>query len=259
LRAKLNFGQFVQGENVPYSLVSMVDLAAEKKSLDLFSLRAVYDMAGASGSGVIIGTLVLTHGTYSVMRLATKCLEMSATNSHQEVSDSYLEARGRQLNLNPHFDLQRALIRIACMSRYHTDAQASILIKAFNELDGDVRYNLSKELDTTGLDGEPAILLYFCPALLEAFLSAKVDGTPIGAERGLQQALLVMNKVFKLTRARILNPASSSNGVFTVDVNNLAKKAKVDPLSLPGVDSGQDFLFLPTDSTTWKISVKDEM
>jgi hypothetical protein len=54
-------------------------------------------------------------------------------------------------SLDSSHSTQRAILRICCNLRYHTPEEAADVMKVYNSLPQDVKYNLRKELSVTGL------------------------------------------------------------------------------------------------------------
>lgn len=219
LRTNFNFGQFLQAENLPENLEGLKQL--DKETLDLFILHAVYDMAGAAGHIKNNGSLVMTEVTYQDFDAAIESIQKLKENNSNvvEVYDSYLEIRGKSLSLSPRNPSERAQIRICCMLRYHTPEEAKNVrevTKKFAEWN-----ELVKELNYTGKE-QVATLIYYAPAFLLNLQSSFGKGT--FSSEALDLALQTLMKIFQLVR-NVIDPKVKT-GVFSVDISDLANKAK---------------------------------
>lgn len=121
------------------------------------------------------------------------------------------------------------MTRLSCMMRFHTREETSILCKVVRSLS---EWNiLERELNLDGVNGKKSILLYYLPALLVNILAATKKEEVEVQRKALTVGLQTVAKLFSTSREHLLNGKEEESGVFTVDISEVANKAKI-PLEL---------------------------
>jgi len=225
MKAKFNFGQFVQGENVPASLSGLVGL--DKEALDFYMLHVLYDIAGAAGHVKEAGSLVVTEPTYQGFKQGIESLgKISAGEGVVAAYDDFLNRKGAVLHLDVNNTTEIAVIRLSAMLRISDVKKSEQVLEVFNALEPNEKAILEKELNLSGVNDGHATLLYYAPAALANLIKALEDAKEADAfKKGLQIGLKVFARTFQL--ARIALKGRQGNGVFTVDISKLAELAKI--------------------------------
>ena len=225
LKANFNFGQFIQGENVPASLSGLIGL--DKEAFDFYMLHVIYDIAGAAGHVKEAGSLIVTEPTYQGFKQGIDALDkLNAGASMVTAYDDFLEAKGAGLGLDVHTPVERAVIRLCAMLRITDKEKARQVLEALDLLAPNERVILEKELNITGVDDGYATLLYYAPATLANLITAlEKAGDPQPFAGALRMGLRAFARTFQL--ARIALKGRSGNGVFIVNISKLAEAAKM--------------------------------
>ena len=208
LGATLNIGQLAQGENVPGSLRVVRDLKPSAHAFALKYLEILLDVAGAQGSADTRGSPVFTEplfGTYQHARLAVDRLIAEPGISLRVAYDCVLQERAavvrkagfdpttfasasgtgagasrvtrssKPLSLDPSEKAGHAFLRLLCISRSFTAAQAQRIATAFARLPSNTRKALVDGLSVDGDNDGAAILPYYAPALFNNTLRTVSD------------------------------------------------------------------------------------
>ena len=110
----------------------------------MFNLQALFTLAG-------LGTL--SDAILQNAIIAMDCIEkFSEPFSENELYNNYLDQRGMKLGYLSSLNItQRAILRICCLLRYNTPAEAVQVRNAWNRLKPNVQRNLEYELSQTGI------------------------------------------------------------------------------------------------------------
>lgn len=230
LSADFNFGQLLQAENVPASLLGLVGM--EQRALDFYMLHVLFDIAGAAGHVRHDGSVVMTESTYRGFEIGWEAVrELTRGASASEVYDAFLTNKVAPLGIDASTKQGRAIGRIACMLRMSSTAEADGLKKAFAELPRAERAILEKELNQTGIGDGFATLLYYAPATLANAKKALADaGEEDASGKAFAIGLKAFARAFQL--ARIELKKRPGDGVYSLNVAELAAAAARDPKSL---------------------------
>ncbi len=236
LSADFGLAQFVQAENLPTNLTGLFRL--NKTALDLNLLHAIYDTAGAAGHGVANGSVVMNEPTFQNFRAAITSIykyfdsenppqwseferdwpSRSAYYSYWDYIDARYAAALRGMKLPR--KTARAIARIGLLLR-SPEAEISEVVLAFNALPKLIQEILIKELNISGIEGEPATFLYYSPALLSNLRSkVKTSGDQNAKILALTTGLTTMARIYQ--KARGILKSSGGNFVFTLDLRPLA-------------------------------------
>lgn len=220
--ADLNFGQFLQAENLAANLIPARRLALS--DLHFFLVHSIFDIAGAAGAGPKRGSIVLIRPAYESMNLARKALVEGISEGWEplQIYNNYIKDQGNRLGVS--LDLARhgallpvskenyALLRLGLMTRAGKADDIKLLSKILQSLEEGQKIVLLDELNKNGIY-DSGILIYYGPALL---LNSKNNF----GEAGLEKALILMQKIF--TKARASLASDKRTGVVTVNVQPLA-------------------------------------
>lgn len=223
LAAKFNLGQFVQAENVPFSLEGMRQLMSDPESLDFFLVHALIDFAGVAGHKTQRGSLLLDEpkatgyltGIAALRGLGEGC-------STQEVYDRFLAAKARTFGLD--LNGERATVRLATMLGLTGAEDAARVRQALGALPANTRAILEREMNLSGYEGQPAILIYYAPAIVSNVRAALGGLTPEALSIGFTTLARLYHQ------ARATRPIGA--GVFTLMAKSVAELAGQDPRAL---------------------------
>jgi hypothetical protein len=244
LRSQYNILQLVQGENVPASLAGLVGMSQE--ALDFYLLDALYNLSGAAGQAIQNGSAVMTEATYQGFALAIRAVEgLNQGKTLEDVYSDFLRGKAALFGFNIDNPVERAVTRICCMLRIASASRAAEVLAEFKKLPVNTRAILEKELNITGVNDGIAIMQYYAPAFLLNIQSRleKLAGPPSFRE-ALEIGLTTMARVFQ--EARINIRRREGNGVYTVMISELARKAAEDPRGL--IDLGIELEPVGTDA-----------
>lgn len=219
LGANLNLGQYVQGENLPYNLLGMQAISPGSRNLRL--ITELYDFAGVTGHVNPHVSLMMNDDNCLAFALAMQELMREPVDRAYE---RYIRSRSARVGIDTSTPEGFAQGRITTLARAFTGEQGQLIQAVWTGLAQPVRETLVWELNVTGLDGYPGILLYYSPALIANAVKATGDFGP-----GLTYALTVMARVYSATRR---TACSEGNGVITVNVAALADQSGKDPAAL---------------------------
>ena len=228
LRYGFNVGQLTQGECVAYSLDNVLKL--DKFERELMMGEAMLDIGGVLGhSNNRCGSAILNHST--VENLLTADYALYNSNDAVRIYNDFLEEKGFVMNIDNDYgtDVQRAITRICLLMRLWKPSDIDTVKKEIID-NLDYYRPLIDEYNKTGYDGEPGILLYYSPALLN---NTKKYFDNNKSENSLQDTLKVclpfLQNTFIGTRSQIGTP---ENGVLTVMLRDASIQATEDPTKL---------------------------
>lgn len=174
IAGKLNINQLVQAENVPGSILPVVELKHQPRALHLKIIEVLLDVAGAGGHFDSRGAIRLTETVfqkyYSAVRALVDFLEERLTTV-EECYNQFLSDTGMNLvkggfeTLSAHNPSDRALLRIMLMARVENIDEAAELKGAFETVPPSEKQCLMDGLNATGTDGSRAVIPYYGPAL----------------------------------------------------------------------------------------------
>jgi hypothetical protein len=211
-----NFGQFLQGENLPANLCAIKDLIATQgeETLAFYLFHIFADMAGIMGAATLQGSAFMTETMYSNFALGIEALSaLSSKPFVEDVYDDFLRKRsvGQQLKW------ERELIRLACLSRVFDPSGAAMVRLAWESLETDSRNRLQDHLARSGLRGKrPAFLLYYAPAFME---NAKRNSCI-----GLKEAMKFLLRIYEAAEHEF--KSSSNKSVVVIHIAEAAELAK---------------------------------
>ncbi len=218
LSADFNLGQFVQAECLERNLTGLKNVT--EKARNLYLTHMFYDVAGAAGHVNPNGSLVMTNPVYKGYIQGINAIKEINHSSEIEVYNKFLKEKAEDLQLPMQNIKDRALVKLAVMSRASNPQEAQNVILAFSKLSQDEQINLINGINGNGIDS-PGTLLYYAPAFIQNCINA-------GDKREmLEKAYKVISRIYKqnanykndvnvLSLANIAN-AIKSNSNLTVD------------------------------------------
>jgi len=216
VRVKFNFGQFLQGENLPANLTSMKDLLAVQGSeaLAFYLFHIFVDMCGILGAHTLEGSKFMTETMYYNFRVGFDVLQQLGNTSPNETYDAFLRTRSVRQGIPMSGPHERAIIRLGCCCRVFTEDEGRQVKDAFESLPPDSMRKLTDFLNTDGIEKRPSFLLYYTPAFFE---NSKINPTV-----GVRRALMLLLKVYQLAAKEF---AFSNTPVINIYIKNLASWA----------------------------------
>ncbi len=223
----INFGQFIQGECVDYSFNKLQNLSSFEKVL--MSTEAMLDIGGVLGHiNNQNGSAILNQSTADNFMTASKIL--STLTDSTKVFNEFLIQKSDKMQIstqNP--NIRKTITRICLMMRLSNKNDIQIVE---NEILSNLEQyeTLIYELNQSGYNNQPAILLYYSPAMLNnacGYFKKNNSQNPIGD--ALKCCLPFMQAVMKDART---NMDSNENGVITVMLRDAAMVASEDPSQL---------------------------
>jgi hypothetical protein len=247
LNMRFNGAQLIQGENLPANLKSVTAMA--KKNLPVFEFYNFFeemDMAGNAGFVNMKGSMVLKQSVFDFLEMARhrvintdECTaKFSKPSSHAEINayNAYLQDRASKwdMGLNVEKPQDRALTRLCCMARIETKADATLMKNALDKLIKEDYDNLVSELNKTGFEKEPTILIYYAPKVVELLLKSKT----VKKEDALLAAVYNLSLIFKEVRKDL---PKTAKGVHQFDVFKIAVKLGAEPYAdiRPLIEAGK--------------------
>ncbi|KAF4706222.1 hypothetical protein FOZ63_017844 [Perkinsus olseni] len=169
LRVNFNFGQFLQGENLPANLVGIKQLFKDKTNdaMPFFLFHIFADMAGILGARSLEGSLFMSETMYNNFARGIEAIQELQTSCPRDVYDRFLLKRAAESFPSMTNRADRAFARVVCLCRIFNPADTRLLQSAFYELPETKRDELVDYLNRDGIDEKPAYLLYYAPAFME--------------------------------------------------------------------------------------------
>ena len=227
----INVGQYIQGECVDYSLNSVLNLSSFEKSLMM--AEAMLDIGGVLGhNNNLNGSMILNQSTADNILTAQEILTKS--NDVTKVFDEFLSRKADAMQIkstNP--ELRKAITRICLMMRLYRNEDVQIVEDEI--VNNASQYSfLIHEFNKSGYNNEPAILLYYSPALLSNTNGYfKRNNSQNSLRDSLRICLPFMQNVMMNIRE---NVKGEENGVITVMLRDAAMIAAQDPSQLESLD-----------------------
>lgn len=192
LRVNFNFGQFLQGENLPANLVGVKRLFKDKTTdaMPFFLFHIFADMSGILGARSLEGSLFMTETMYNNFARGIDALQELQTGSPRDVYDRFLLKRAAESFPKITNRADRAFARLVCLCRIFNPADTRLLQDAFDDLPAAKREELVEHLNRDGIDEKPAYLLYYAPAFME-----NCKRNPV---LGLGPALKLLVRIYEL-------------------------------------------------------------
>jgi hypothetical protein len=227
--ADFNMGQFAQGENVPASLLGLKNLDSE--AFEFYLVHLLFDVAGAGGAKNPVGAAAMIQPVYDGFRTGGKILRKIYEGVQvTELYDMFLRERAKTLGLPMGNPRERAIVRLALMSRAGNPKTAQEVVNVFNSLPENAKAILVQELNVSGVDDGFATLPYYAPAL---FAESKATLVKVSHPQAMQESMrlimMVLAEVFH--EARQMLKTRTGSGVFTVNFEQVARAIK-DPAVL---------------------------
>lgn len=245
--ADLNFGQFLQAENLPFNIVKALKLSPS--DLHFFIIHSIFDIAGAAGAVPKRGSIVLIRPAYESIFLAKDALLWGLRRqlSALETYNLYLQNQAKRLGVNLQNDkapmvqkLNYAILRLALMTRASSSENVKTLTTIFNTLEEGKKIVLINELNKNGIT-DNGILVYYGPALL---LNSKNNY----GEQGLAKALILLENIF--TQARSSLARGMRKGTVTINVQPLALAINKKEVDLSKLNPADILLSIKRESPT---------
>ncbi len=162
---EFNLAQLAQGEAPARLLKEHANRS--KDARDFYLATSILKIAAARGQDNINGSLVLTEPTYAGIRTAMGGIEGMA-NTEESIKATYQEfLRQRSSSIMPDGSRPLWMTRVGLMFRCQTAADGEELFQAIQKLPANERSILEREFSATGFKGDPALLLYYGPAMLD--------------------------------------------------------------------------------------------
>lgn len=227
----INVGQYIQGECVDYSLNSVLNLSSFEKSLMM--AEAILDIGGVLGhNNNLNGSMILNQSIADNIFTAQEILTKS--NDATKVFDEFLSRKADAMQIksrNP--ELRKAITRICLMMSLYRNEDVQIVEDEI--VNNASQYSfLIHELNKSGYNNEPAILLYYSPALLSNTNGYfKRNNSQNSLRDSLRICLPFMQNVMMNIRE---NVKGEENGVITVMLRDAAMIAAQDPSQLESLD-----------------------
>jgi hypothetical protein len=235
-----------QFEQLELPVVALKNLQTlNKESLDLYILHSIFDVSGAAAHFKSNGSLTMHEETWQFFNATRESLETLSNrrNSIESAYNSYLNYRGKCINISNNSDESVALIRIASLARLATPLQGRILLDVWEKIPNENKKILIDELIIHGDKGLRAIFIGYGVAMLlnpqgalqgELTAKAKLDNKVVTSEQraeatkeGLAIGLINMSRAFSLARNTISN--DSTNEIFVAECDLIVRALNKDP------------------------------
>ncbi len=223
----INMGQFIQGECVDYSFNRLQNLTTFEKML--MSAEAMLDIGGVLGHiNNQNGSAVLNQSTADNFITASKLL--SSCEDCARLFDEFLIDKSNKMGLQiQDSNIRRTVTRLCLMMRLSNLDDIKIVENVI--LNNIEQYQtLIYEFNQSGYNSQPAILLYYSPAMLNnACNYFKKNNSENPISDALKSCLPFMQSV--MLNARV-NMNNQGNGIFTIMLRDAAMAVIEDPEEL---------------------------
>ena len=217
LDADFNLAQFVQGECLPGNLSKIKTI--NNHAMNLYLAHVFYDVAGAAGHVASNGSLVMNNNVFNGYMQGIESVKENALKGELETYDSFLSKKAQDYNLPISTKEEKAIVRLAIMSRAATPKDALQILDAFQNLSVEEQKNLLNGLAKDGIS-ENGILLYYSPAFIQNMINANPDMKT----QMLTKAYSVMSKIYSNNENK-----SSEEKVKVISLANIASAIKTNP------------------------------
>ena len=216
LNTGFNLAQFVQCECLEGNLRGLKDM--NPKARDLYLVHVFYDVAGAAGHVNPNGSLVMTSPVYTGYMQGIEAISDVSNTSEFDVYNDFLAKKADTLSMKLDTKEDKALLKLAVMSRASSQNDVSNITNAFSNLTKEEQDNLTTGLNSNGIN-DCGILLYYSPA----FLQNSMNSNPENKQAMLEKAFKVMSYIYKD------NTQNEEVGIKTISLSNIANKIKQEP------------------------------
>ena len=216
LNTNFNLAQFVQCECLEGNLQQLKDM--DENSKNLYLVHVFYDVAGAAGHINPNGSLVMTSPVYLGYMQGINAINNKENKNEFDIFNDFLTQKANTLSVSLETPEDRALLKLAVMSRATTQKDIEAIFDAFGYLNYEEQCNLIKGLNSNGITNK-GVLLYYSPA----FIQNSINANPNNKIEMLAKAFKVMSKIYK----QHLN--DTQVGVETVSLLKIANKIKAEP------------------------------
>ena len=216
--------QFVRGE-IPLASLCAIQpvIMRDSRSVDYFVLKEVLDLLSPSSSDEAISCL--TERECSAYLNAWEIISNSGYET--DIYTKYLQYRGRTLEVNSETLEGHAIVRLACMSRFYTKKEGSMIGSVFESLPLVSQVVLKRELNFSGTDNEKATFLDSASQTLVNLLKGKSNQH---RKKALSSGFLILAKLYQEARS-YLNQ-KKEKGVYQLHIDKVAAEAPTDINSL---------------------------
>lgn len=227
LKNGINIGQYIQGECTDYNFNNVLNLSQFERVL--MTAEAMLDIGGVLGHiNNKNGSAILNQSTTNNILKASDIL--SNCNDSTKIFDEFLISKANEMNLsvtNP--KIRKAITKICLMMRLYNDEDIRNVEKEIMS-NIDNYLTIIDEFNQSGYNNEPAILLYYSPALLSnANKYFKNNNSDNSIRDTLRTCLPFFQKILTETRSKSNN---NQNGVITIMLRDAAMTASENPYSL---------------------------
>lgn len=234
----INMGQFIQGECVDYSFDKLQNLTTFEKIL--MSAEAMLDIGGVLGHiNNRNGSAVLNQPTADNFITASKILYSSEDST--KIFDQFLVDKASKMKLRTQDNSVRKTITRLCLMMCLSNQNDIQNVE--NEILGNIEQyqSLIYEFNQSGYNNQPAILLYYSPAMLNNACSYfKKNNSENPISEAMKICLPFMQRVMINARTNMNN---QGNGVITIMLRDAAIAVSENPTQLDSFEVnvlGQD-------------------
>ncbi|CAE8609883.1 unnamed protein product, partial [Polarella glacialis] len=221
LKANFNFGQFLQGENLPVNLVIAKEILANEETRNTMSFFLTFvfaSLCAVFGFKGLEGAIFMTEEQYSNFRDGLEALFSLNSLDALTVYNNYLARRAQLAGLDfvEYNKEHKALCRLACLTRVFDQAEGKIVESEFKSLKPQERAELTRFLVEDGCSRRGTVLFHLPNVMQNASLNPAIT---------LAQAMRQLIKMYEL--AEVAFPSTPGEmGVNTVMVEAMANHAK---------------------------------
>ncbi len=223
----INMRQFIQGECVDYSFNKLQNLTTFEKML--MSTEAMLDIGGVLGHiNNQNGSAVLNQTTAENFITASKIL--SSCEDCTRIFDEFLIDKANKIGLQTQDNsIRKAITRLCLMMRLNNSNDIKTVENEILE-NMEQYQTLIYELNQSGYNNQPAILLYYSPAMLNnacGYFKKNNSKNPI--IDSLKICLSFMQSVMLNARENMNN---QGNGILTIMLRDAAMAVAEEPAQL---------------------------
>ena len=216
LNTNFNLAQFVQCECLEGNLQQLKDM--NENSKNLYLVHVFYDVAGAAGHINPKGSLVMTSPVYHGYMQGINAINNKENKNEFDIFNDFLTQKSISLQMPLKTPQDKAILKLAIISRAATQKDIEAISKAFNLLDDNEQNALTKGLNSNGITDQ-GVLLYYSPA----FIQNAINANPDNKTEMLAKAFKVISKIY----SQKLNNAQK--GIETISLLSIANKIKTQP------------------------------
>jgi len=219
------FAEFIWAEIPPASVTavkrmlsdSRAGLTSKTKYLGVFLYCVFVEMSASLGSQSLEGSLYMTEDKWQEFEVGKNAILQLEKESEQVVYDSILARSAKRAGIpfDPKVPESCALARIACMCNAMDAEQGQALSKAFEAMEEESKYALSRFLAADGIHQKPA----FAFQNARNFLQKAIENREVGP----LAAMLVLRKVCEGVKEKFQH---QGRAVLTVRLSRLAQFAE---------------------------------